>query len=70
MILLGIEISRCDLFRPMVPFQSAGTSRKLCRPDLGGGSIQLLRHQINALVELLRGRNVEVEVRMQEAVMN
>jgi predicted esterase len=71
MMLLGLlKFRGAILFRPMVPLSHPpeGTLEN-CAVLIGGGRFDPIATppQINALVELLRGRNAEVEVRMQES---
>jgi phospholipase/carboxylesterase len=72
MMLLGLlKFRGAILFRPMVPLSHPppGTMLENCAVLICGGRFDPIAtpQQINALVELLRGRNVEVEVRMQES---
>jgi predicted esterase len=71
MILLGlVKFRGAILFRPMVPLSHPPeTTLENCAVLICGGRFDPIATppQVNALVELLRGRNVEVEVRMQES---
>lgn len=71
MLLLGLlKFRGAILFRPMVPLSRLPASTlEHCAVLICAGRFDPIAtpHQINALVELLRGRNTEVEVRMQES---
>ncbi|PYL91126.1 MAG: hypothetical protein DMF16_03255, partial [Verrucomicrobia bacterium] len=71
MILLGLlKFRGAILFRPMVPLSHPPEiTLEDCTVLICGGRFDPIAtpRQVNALVELLRGRNVEVEVRMQES---
>jgi phospholipase/carboxylesterase len=71
MMLLGVlKFRGAILFRPMVPLSHPPeTSLENCAVLICGGRFDPIATpaQVNALVELLRDRNVEVEVRMQES---
>jgi phospholipase/carboxylesterase len=70
-MLLGlVKFRGAILFRPMVPLShSPETTLENCVVLICGGRFDPIAtpEQVNALAELLRDRNVEVEVRMQDS---
>jgi len=71
MMLLGLlKFRGAILFRPMVPLSHPpDASLENCSVLIGGGRFDPIATpgQVSALAELLRDRNVEVEVRMQDS---
>lgn len=71
MLLLGLlKFRGAILFRPMVPLSHPpDTSLENCAVLICGGRFDPIAtsQQVSALAELLRERNAEVEVRMQES---
>jgi len=71
MMLLGLsKFRRAILFRPMVPLsRSPDTSLANCTVLMCGGRFDPIAtpQQVSALAELLRERNAQVEVRIQES---
>jgi predicted esterase len=71
MMLLGLsKFRRAILFRPMVPLsRPPDTSLENCTVLMCGGRFDPIAtpQQVTALAELLRERNAEVEVRIQES---